>query len=94
MEKKIEETYKLAKENHRMLKKIRRNMVWSGIFRALYWLIIIGAALGLYYVLQPVYADVMDAYNSVKDSVNDVKEVGQKIPGIGGVFDSSDNTSN
>ena len=49
----IRENLEISKDNRKMLKKIRRGMVFGGIVRVIYWIIIIGASLGTYYYLQP-----------------------------------------
>jgi len=44
---------KIAEENNKILKKIHRSMKVGGFFRAIYWIIIAGSAVGAYYFLQP-----------------------------------------
>ena len=49
----LERTHKLAEENNSILRGIRRAGRWSSAARVIYWLIMVGIALGVYYYLQP-----------------------------------------
>jgi len=60
----LEETAELAKENNQMLRSMRRSMRWSQIMNTVYWLFIIGTAIGAFYFLQPYIAQLESAYNS------------------------------
>ncbi len=72
----IEKTYTLAKENHSMLKKMRRGMLWGRVFRIFYWTIILGSMVGVYYYLQPVIESLGDTYNSLKETVSGLPDIG------------------
>ena len=54
----------LAEENNHMLHSIRRSMRFQRIMSALYWVFIIGSAIGAYYILQPYLAKLMEVYSS------------------------------
>lgn len=43
----------LAEENNSMLRKLRRGQIYGRIWSITYWTIIIGAAIGAFYFLQP-----------------------------------------
>jgi hypothetical protein len=45
----LKKTLELAQENNKMLHRIRRGMFWGRIMRVVYWIIIIGVAIGVYY---------------------------------------------
>jgi hypothetical protein len=96
LEKKIEETHKLAKENNKILRGMRRSMLWQSIFRAVYWVIVLGLAIGAYYFLQPYFEALISTYNSIAESINEVREVGDKlpdlseIPGVGSIFNKGE----
>lgn len=70
----LRENLKLNRENNRLLKKMRRGMLFSSFFRLLYWLIIIGASLGTYYYLQPYIDEAKNTYNQIKGGVDTVSE--------------------
>jgi hypothetical protein len=50
----IEELLELTRDNNRMLKSMRRAQIWSGVFRFIYWALILGSLAGTYYYLQPL----------------------------------------
>ncbi|MFA6459247.1 MAG: hypothetical protein WCV79_02530 [Candidatus Paceibacterota bacterium] len=54
----LERTYKLVEENNAMLRSVRRSSRITMILRGAYWLVIIGASIGAYYLIQP-YIDFM-----------------------------------
>lgn len=62
----LKKTLELAQENNNMLRSIRRGMLWSKIIRVAYWVIIIGAAIGLYYYIEPYIDSAISAYGDVK----------------------------
>ncbi len=49
----LEETFALVKENHEMLKRVRRVQKQQAFFRFMYWVFIIGISIGAFYFLQP-----------------------------------------
>ena len=69
----LRKTLELAQENNKMLHSIRRSMVWGRIIRIVYWVIIIGAAVGIYYYIEPYIDGAVDAYGNVK---GDLKSFG------------------
>lgn len=71
----LEETYRLAKENNKNLKKIRRHMAAGTLFRILYWGVIIGAGIGLFYYLQPYLDNLVQAYTGLTDQIDTVNSL-------------------
>lgn len=69
----LKKTLGLAQENNKMLHSIRRSMFWGRVTRIIYWIIIIGAAIGVYYYIEPYIDSVTDAFSSVK---GDLKSFG------------------
>ena len=57
----LEKTYSLVEENHKILRKMRRSQKITSFMRIVYWLIIIGIALGAFYFLQP-YIDQLEKF--------------------------------
>jgi hypothetical protein len=64
-EKLLEETYKIEKENNRMLHTLYRSMWWERVFRIFYWTVIIVLMFGSYYFAQPYIEKLMRTYNQV-----------------------------
>lgn len=62
----LKKTLELAQENNKMLHSVRRGLFWSRIVRIVYWVIIIGAAIGIYYYIEPYVDSAVNAYGDVK----------------------------
>ncbi len=65
----LKKTLELSQENNRMLHSMKRQMLVGRIFRIVYWVVIIGAAIGVYYYIDPYINGVINAYGSVKGDV-------------------------
>ena len=67
----LEEILALTQENNKILHGMRRSMRWSRIMSILYWVFIIGSAVGALYLIQPYLDSISGAYNganSILDS--------------------------
>lgn len=62
----LKKTLELAQENNKMLHGIRRGLFWGRVMRIVYWVIIIGAAVGVYYYISPYIDSAIDAYGNIK----------------------------
>jgi uncharacterized membrane protein len=62
----LKKTLELAQENNIMLRSIRRGMFWGRVVRVIYWVVIIGAAIGIYYYIAPYIDSAVGAYGNVK----------------------------
>ncbi len=60
----LEETLALSQENNKILHGMRRSMRMARLMSIVYWTIVIGSAVGAFYLLQPYLDGVMDAYNA------------------------------
>jgi uncharacterized membrane protein len=69
----LKKTLELAQENNKLLHGIRRGMFWGRITRIVYWVIIIGAAVGVYYYITPYLDNAINAYGNMK---GDIKNFG------------------
>lgn len=65
----LKKTLELAQENNKMLHSINRSMMWGRIARYVYWIFIIGAAVGLYYYIEPYIDAAIGAYGGVKGDI-------------------------
>ncbi len=70
----LEETLAVAQENNAMLRSMRRSQRIASIFRAVYWIFIIGSAVGAYYLLQPYLTQLMSIYSGAGDVLNGFKQ--------------------
>ena len=70
----IRQNLELAKDNHKLLKKMRRNMLFGSFTRAIYWIIILGASLGAYYYMQPYIDGARDAIHKIQSGAGAVSD--------------------
>ncbi len=75
----LKKALELSQENNKMLHSIKRHLLIGRIFRIVYWVVIIGAAIGLYYYIEPYLESLKTAYDSVK----------MDFQGIGDLFKSN-----
>jgi len=73
----LEANLKVSKENNKMLHKMRGAQKRANIFKFLYWLIIIGIAVGAFYFLQPLFEQVKSAYEQILPGLEGIGEVGK-----------------
>jgi uncharacterized membrane protein len=62
----LRKALELSQENNDMLHSIRRGMFWGRVIRIVYWAIIIGAAIGIFYYISPYLDSIINAYGNVK----------------------------
>lgn len=65
----LKKTLELTQENNDLLRSIKRGMFWSKIIRIIYWVIIVGAAVGIFYYIQPYLDGAINAYSGIKSSL-------------------------
>ncbi len=84
----MEELLELTKENNKILKKLLSSLRLSRAMRIIYWVIIVGVALGAYYYVQPYVEGLISTYNSIGAGVNSLNNtLGSVNDGIGTGFD-------
>ena len=70
----FQKSYELAVENNKMLKSMLRNQRLATVARAIYWLVVIGAAVGLYYYIQPFTDPIVETYGSFRVGISNFAE--------------------
>ncbi|MEK9182561.1 MAG: hypothetical protein AAB809_00600 [Patescibacteria group bacterium] len=73
----LQDTLTLTKENNEMLHSMRRSMRFQRMMTILYWVLIIGSALGAYYFIQPYIDQLMGVYSGAGDVLDNIKQFGQ-----------------
>ncbi len=80
----LKRTLALEEENNSILRSMYRSMRLTRIFHIVYWIVIIGSAVGAYYLIQPYIEAVTGAYGGAKDSfsswssiIDNFKELGR-----------------
>lgn len=59
----------LAEENNNILRSMRRSMRLARAMSVLYWVFIIGSAVGAYYLIQPYIQAINEKYDVTKTSM-------------------------
>jgi len=75
----LEEALETSRENNKLIKKIWRDVKMRRITKAVYWIIIIGLALGAYYYVQPILEGFGASFSNAKDTFTTGIENFQKI---------------
>ena len=73
----LEETHELAKENNEMLRSMRRSMRFARFMSILYWVFIIGSAVGAYYLLEPYITQLQGVYGNAKSTLGGFNQFGE-----------------
>ena len=77
----------LTRENNKLLRKIRRNGVIANVMRLVWWAVILGIpVLIYYYVLQPYITELGATYRGVTDGVSGAQDALFNIPFIGEIL--------
>ena len=71
----IRKNLELSQENNKMLHSIKRGIFWGKIMRIVYWVIILGIGVGLYYYVEPYIDGAVGAYGNVKGDLQSFKDV-------------------
>lgn len=75
----LKRAVELAEENNNMLHSMRRSMRLARIMSILYWVVIIGSAVGAYYLIQPYIDALMAIYGNVNGgfsgNVDNIKNI-------------------
>ena len=69
----LEENLKLSKENNEILRSLRRSMRLARFMSLLYWVLIIGSAVGAYYFVEPYINQIKDLYGGAGDMLNNFR---------------------
>jgi hypothetical protein len=72
----LQNTFNLAEENNRMLRKVRGVQKRQAVFSVLKWIVIIGVAVGAFYFLQPYIDNVLKFIQDSSASLNQLKNLG------------------
>ena len=64
----------LEQKNNKLLTSLHKSAFWGKVFRTFYYIVIIGAAIGAYYYVEPYIQGATDAYSTFKADVQSVKD--------------------
>jgi len=71
----LKKTLELSQENNQLLHSVKRSMFWGKVVSIIYWVVIIGATIGLYYYIQPYLDNAVNAYGDVKVDLKDFTDL-------------------
>ena len=71
----IEKILELTEENNKILRKMRRSIMWGRIFHILYWILIIGVSVGAYAIIQPYFDSSLKFFEATKDGLTNLDKV-------------------
>ena len=90
----LRKNLELSKENNRLLKKLRRNAIIGNVLRLIWWAIIIGLPVYLYFsILQPYLEELATVYKNVQTGVGDITSIFSRIPFIGSYIENFNSTT-
>ena len=75
----LHRSVKLAEENNDILRSIRRSMRLARIMSIIYWVVIIGSAVGAYYLIQPYIESITGLYGGAKNTAGDLSGSVERI---------------
>jgi hypothetical protein len=75
----LEQTLELEQDNNKILRSMKRSMIWGRIMNVIYWVIIIGISVGAFYFIQPYFNKVLNLYNSISGSQQKVNTTNTSV---------------
>jgi hypothetical protein len=82
----LEETARLTKENHKMLKGLHRAQMMTSFWGAIKWIAIVAVTIWSWMVLQPYLVQMQKLYSQVQETSNTVNDLKVKA---GGALDTT-----
>jgi len=83
----LKKTYDLAKENNKILSKMRKKANFASMWHALKWIAIIAFTIYSYILIQPFIDQAKEVYVGVKETTETVKGLkDQSSEGIDKIF--------
>jgi len=75
----LRETLELARENNEYLKKMRRTMLMGSVMKFVYWIVILGAAVGAFYFVKPYIDLIQGLGGGIGNAAGNVKSLLEQI---------------
>jgi hypothetical protein len=83
----LNDILELTKENNRILRGMRRSMIWGQVFTFLYWLAILGVLGWSYYLVQPYIVKYLEQYQRLVHAVGGINGATTALPDLQGLLD-------
>ena len=68
----LNRSVEISEDNNKILHSMRRAQCISSIISFVYWVFIIGSAVGAYYFIQPYIDQIMSVYSGAKSDLDGV----------------------
>ncbi len=68
----LQRAVELSEENNEILRSMNRSMKIARIMSIVYWVFIIGSAVGAFYLIQPYIDGVINAYGNASTNINSI----------------------
>jgi predicted MFS family arabinose efflux permease len=75
----LEEALELSRENHTMLKRLRKSQKNAQLLRGLYWVFVIAIGFGAYTYLGPYLKKAVDVYNAAQNGISTITNFGNTV---------------
>ena len=72
-EQKLQKILELSESNNRILKSIRRSIIWGRVIHTLYWVVIVGASIGAFWYLKPYINQLNELYGGFKNGASSIQ---------------------
>jgi hypothetical protein len=83
----VKELLELTRDNNKLLRKMRRHAIFGNVTRLIYWAVIFGVPVILYYYfLQPYMGQILDTYSGIQSGVEGVGDQTKGITDILNIF--------
>lgn len=79
-EEKLEAIYEMTRQNHEILKSIRRQQYFSNAVKLFYWLVVLGALGGAYYYVRPFMGVIGANSTKIQDTFNQIDQFKNNLP--------------
>lgn len=71
----LQRVAEMVQENNDLLRKMRRSQQWASLWRGIYWVVIVGSAIGAYWVIQPYIDQALGVYSGAQSNIDTVKSI-------------------
>ena len=86
---KLEAVYKMTLENNEILHGIRNRERIANAFRILYWMIIIGSFVGIYYYISPMLNIVLKNKTKIEEVIKSLPSLFPELRTLNNVYDAA-----
>ncbi|NCS99127.1 hypothetical protein GW764_02985 [Candidatus Parcubacteria bacterium] len=77
----FQELKELVEENHKILKGLQRKAKWATVFTFVKWGIAVAIAIGLFTILQPIFENIVGAYDTLVDGLRELNQAREAVSG-------------